>query len=472
MCGIFGAWGVENAAVATFLGLHSLQHRGQESVGIGTLNGTIEVARGLGILSADAISLEQLTKLKGDKSVGQVRYSTQGDPNIQEAQPFEFRNPHNGHHIAYVHNGQLNGNNGWQTTRSDSERFGHAFAQSSGSLEERVFGMLSKLSSQGSYALCMLTHDPKEGDALIVAKDPHGNRPLVMGKTQQGGYVFASEDCALQSVRIGLRMQFEFQRELAQGEVIIITKDGMKTYGPDLLPKPIKPSTPLPCFFEAVYFARPDSHIFGHSVHAIRQNLGRQLAIEAPVNADIIVPVPDSAQYIAEGYARQSGIQFEKAITRSHYIGRTFIDPARLIKVGDFADSRLLSIVRKFGFVEELIHDQRIVLVDDSIVRGNTMRSLVKTLYELGAKEVHLRIGSPPTTNSCYFGINTPTTQELIANGRNVEQIMQLLDYEATCHPTSLQFLSYEGTMAQIPYAKNGVCDACVTGDYKMPQGK
>ncbi len=475
MCGIVGAWGINGAAVAAFLGLHTLQHRGQESAGILTLDhDNFFLEKGLGILSGGTITQDSISRLKGRTAIGHVRYTTKGIPSLDEAQPFIHRNTSTGAKIAFAHNGQLNGKSEWwQSTRSDSERFGIAFGNASGSLEDRVFGMLKQLQGQGSYALTMLVHDPQEGNAFVAIKSPEGNRPLAVGRTTGAeGYIFASESCAFQGIDIGMT-SVKYERELKPGEIIIITeKDGFKSYQGEDLPEALRSKETLACFFEAVYFARPDSYVFGHPVQKIRRDLGRNLAREHPTNADIVVAVPDSARDIAAGYAEQSNIPLVNAITRSHYIGRTFIDPDTATKLEGFEGSRDLALARKFGIVEEAIKGKRIALVDDSLVRGNTMKRLTNLLYRYGAEEVHIRIASPPTTHPCFFGINTPSTTELIAHGRDVDEVRSLLVVKEQKPPTSLGYLSLDGTLSAIPYAQQGVCTACVTGDYKIAKSR
>ena len=419
MCGICGVWGVDGAAVATFLGLHQLQHRGQESAGILSAEGeAFYLEKEMGILSAGTISKQKLKELKGKGAIGHVRYTTSGRHSLEEAQPFIHRNLSTGEKIAFVHNGQLNGYGGWQRTRSDSEQFGLAYAQASGSLEQKIMAMLHTVDQRGSYALLAIVHHPDEGRVLIAAKDMHGNRPLCIGSNGQVGYVFASESCAMQGINVGLGWKLKYQRELNPGEVIIIPESG-KIKSHQREPKSI-----LPCFFEMVYFARPDSKVFGHLVADIRRKAGGILAEETYVDADMVLPVPDSANDFAIGYAMESTIPLEfRALTRSHYIGRTFIDPDDVSEVEGFNGMRDLNLARKFGAAEEWIEGKRLVVVDDSLVRGNTMKRLVHWLYNLVAKEVHVRIGSLPTIASGFYGIDTKKQQELAAKGRTVEEV-------------------------------------------------
>lgn len=479
MCGIIGGWNLSNAAVAAYLGLHAEQHRGQESAGIALLSeGKFFTEKGLGILSGGAITLEKLLTHNGRKSLAvlaQNRYPTSGEPNLDQAQPFLHQNTSTGEHIAIVHNGQLNGPSDWQRTGSDSERFGILYGKTTGTIEDRVFAMLEAASQQGSYALLMAIHDPKEGDFFIAAKDPFNNRPLAMAQTSEGGYLFASESSAFQSINISLQ-PVRYERELAPGEVIMISRNGLRSFVDVSLPEKLRPSpVPAPCFFEGVYFARPDSMVFGAHVDDIRIALGIALAREHPIEADMVVPVPDSANDIAEGYARQSGIPRVDAIIRSHYIGRTFIDPDKVVGLPEFTGTRGFSLARKFGFKEHKIIGKRIILVDDTIVHGNTMHKIISTFYLLGAAEVHVRIGSPPTQYSCFYGINTPDRKDLIAAGRTVEQIRLELgkgrDGVPSRPPTSLAYLSYEPTMLAVRFARESRCDACVTGNYRVPLG-
>ncbi len=453
MCGIFGIYGHPEAANLTYLGLHALQHRGQESAGIVTVaEGKFHRHVQMGLVGEifDAATLETLP---GKAAIGQVRYSTAGGSELRNAQPFAFEYVRGG--VAIAHNGnlvdahtvrqRLEAQGSIFQTSSDTEVIIHLLAQSHApDTLERLVTALGQVS--GSYSLLVLTENQ-----LIAARDPHGFRPLVLGRLKDG-YVVSSETCAFDLI------EAEFIREIAPGEVIVVSDSGLRSYRPfDQMREPVAPRF---CVFEHVYFARPDSLVNGKSVSRAREKMGRQLAIEHPVDADVVIPVPDSGVPAAIGYARQSGLPFDMGLIRSHYVGRTFIEPTDSI--------RHFGVRLKLSPVRSVVDGKRVVVVDDSLVRGTTSRKIVKMLRAAGAKEVHLRISAPPTTHSCFYGIDTPTRSELIASSHSVDEIARYV----TCD--SLAYLSHEGMMAAVGAGPEGAgyCSACFTGVYPVPLGR
>src|SRR5215470_2236731 len=442
-CGVFGVCESEDAANLAYLGLYALQHRGQESAGIASLDdaGAIHVEREMGYV-ADVFDEARLSRLPGRTAVGHVRYATSGASLLANAQPIVFatgRGP-----LGLAHNGNLvnareirvslESKGALFTTTSDSEVILHLIARSSaptlsGAIAEAL------LEVRGAYSLAILS---REG--IFAVRDPHGIRPLSLG-LREGSPVVASETCAFDL--IGAR----YERDVEPGEIVHLTRDGFVSHR---FAFPIS----TPCIFEHVYFARPDSMVFGRSVAASRQSFGRRLAREHPAEADVVVPVPDSGMYAALGFSEESGIPFAMGLVRNHYVGRTFIEPKQAI--------RHFGVKVKLNPVREVVGGKRVVLVDDSIVRGTTSRKIVRMLREAGAREVHVRISSPPTVNTCHYGIDTPTRRELIAANQSVEEIRRYIEAD------SLGYLSVEGMLDAFGRPQQATCTACFTGIYPV----
>ena len=444
MCGIFGIEGQEDAANHVYLGLYALQHRGQESTGLVSWDGTrVWLERGMGHV-ADVFPAKVLERLPGRRALGHTRYSTSGSSVIANAQPIVVRTSMGP--IGVVHNGNLTNavairqrleaeGSIFQTT-SDTEVILHLMARSP--REDVVESLMVALAEvEGAYSLLMITDS-----CLIAARDPHGFRPLAMARLD-GATCFASESCAFDL--LGAR----FERELELGEVMVARGSDLESFHVALA------GTPQRCAFEHVYFARPDSVVFGDSVAEVRRRLGAQLAREAPAAADIVVPVPDSGLFAALGYSRESGLPFELGMTRNHYVGRTFIEPKQSI--------RNFGVKVKLNPVRDIIRGQRIVLIDDSIVRGTTSRKIVRMMREAGAAEIHLRISSPPTAWPCYYGIDTPRRGELIAATHSLEEIRGFVEAD------SLAYLSRDGLLASVSGPQGSYCTACWTGEYAVP---
>jgi len=443
-CGVFGIFGHKEAAYLTYLGLYALQHRGEESAGIVTSDGKkMRAFRGMGHVQ-DVFDGNQLEQLTGDRAIGHVRYSTTGSSNIKNAQPIivdysrgEVAIGHNGNLVnADILRSELEAYGSIFQTTTDSEIIIHLMAKPSNrNVEEGVVDALSRV--KGAYSAVLLTNQ-----FLIGARDPQGFRPLWIGK-KDGAYLLASETCAFDM------MDADLIREVEPGEVVIISAQGLKSL------KVSSQGTRLAhCIFEHVYFARPDSKIFGESVHLVRQRLGQELAKEHPVDADLVIPVPDSGSSAALGYSRQSGIPLEYGIIRNHYVGRTFIQPSQGLR--DF------KVRVKFNFVKEVLKGRRLVVVDDSIVRGTTSKIRVKRLRQAGAKEVHLRISCPPHRFPCAYGIDFPTKEELIANKYNTEEIRKYFECD------SVGYLSLEGMLKCVSFPKENYCTACWSGQYPV----
>jgi amidophosphoribosyltransferase len=444
-CGIFGITGVDNVAELTFQGLYALQHRGQESAGICAIDrdGTARLRKGLGLV-ADMFSADDLNDLPGTTAVGHVRYSTAGGSGAQNAQPILVRYAQGD--LSIAHNGNLTNAQelrDWlvdegalfQTT-SDSEVIVHLIARSKyDTVEAQIRDALTQL--EGAFSIVISV-----GDVLYVCVDPRGFRPLVLGR-KGSGWVAASETCALDIISAA------YVRDVRPGELIRLHGSTMEELA-DLPPAP----RVAPCVFELVYFARPDSTIWGVPVHRARKAFGRQLAREHPVEADCVIPVPDSANSAALGYAEESGIPFELGLLRNHYVGRTFIRPSQVDR--DFG-TRI-----KYNPVRGIVEGQRVVVVDDSLVRGTTSTSLVKFLKEAGAREVHFRIASPPVRFPCFYGIDMPSKAELVGSGKSVDEIAAQLGV------TSLGYLSLEGMMRTVEEF-GPFCDACFSGEYSAP---
>jgi amidophosphoribosyltransferase len=444
-CGVFGVTGVERAAELTFLGLYALQHRGQESAGICAVgeDGHARVRKGGGLV-ADVFTAEDLNALPGSTSVGHVRYSTTGGNRPQNAQPIVVRYARGD--LSIAHNGNLTNAQElrnrlveegalFQTT-SDSEVIVHLIARSRhDSIEAQIDDALTHL--EGAFSLVLSV-----GDTLYAAVDPRGFRPLVLGRLGDA-HVVASETCALDII------DAEFVRDIRPGEVLRLRGAEMESL------RSLPPADQsAPCVFELVYFARPDSRIWGASVDRARRAFGRQLALEHPAEADCVIAVPDSANSAALGYAEQSGIPFELGLLRNHYVGRTFIQPSQADR--DFG-ARI-----KYNPVKEVIEGRRVVVVDDSLVRGTTSTSLVKFLRGSGAREVHFRIGSPPLRFPCFYGIDLPSRDELVGANLSVPEIAEMLQVE------SLGYLSLEGMLGAVEEF-GPFCNACFSGDYSAP---
>lgn len=442
-CGVFGVFGATEAANLTYLGLHALQHRGQESAGIVSSDGTrLHIQKDPGLV-ADVFDAERLEKLPGDRAIGHVRYGRSSENGIKNVQPFAV--DYGDQPIAVAHNGNLVNA---QMARRELEKQGAIFFSTSdtevilhliakagqGSPVERIAKALQKV--EGAYSLLFLTESQ-----LIGVRDPRGFRPLILGRSKQG-YVLASETCALDLI------DAEYIREVEPGEMVIVDKGGVRSEFP-FAPKPL-----ARCIFEHVYFARPDSLLFGQSVYASRTRMGARLSEEHPVEADLVIPVPDSGVPAAIGYAEKSGIPFGMGLVRSHYVGRTFIEPSQSI--------RHFGVKLKLSALREVLRGKRVVVVDDSIVRGTTSRKIVKMLRNAGAKEVHLRISSPPTSWPCYYGIDTPTRQQLISASHTVDEITRYVTAD------SLGYLSLEGLHGAVGTKREGYCDACFTGEYPV----
>jgi amidophosphoribosyltransferase len=443
-CGLFGIFGHPEAARLTYLGLYALQHRGQESAGIVSSDGfRLRIEKGMGLVN-DVFTDEHVDALTGDRSIGHVRYSTAGDTVAANAQPILI-DCHRGP-IALAHNGNIvnasllrqgleAAGSIFQST-SDTEVILHLYARSHRErLEDAIAASLSKV--MGAFSLLFLTRD-----ALVAARDPWGFRPLVIGRLE-GAWIAASETCALDLIGA------EHVRDVEPGELVVFDRNGLRSFRP-FPPEPVRQ-----CVFEHVYFARPDSQVFGRNVLSTRLALGRQLAREAPAEADIVVPVPDSGMGAALGYSQESGLPFQWGLIRNHYVGRTFIQPKQ--------SSRSLGVRVKLNPVRSVLEGKRVVLIDDSIVRGTTSRKIVHMVREAGAKEVHLRISSPPTTGPCYYGIDTPLKSELIASSHSLEEIRQSVGAD------SLAYLSQEGLLQAVgDGGGDRFCTACFSGRYPV----
>ncbi len=449
-CGVFGIFGHPDAAAHTALGLHALQHRGQEAAGIVSHDGRHFYShRALGLVGDNFNSAEVIGRLKGHVAIGHNRYSTTGDTLLRNVQPlfgdFSFGG------LAVAHNGNLTNAISlrkqlidigclFQST-SDTEVIIHLLALSKqSSVEDRLYDALSRV--EGAYSLVVMT-----GDTLIGVRDPFGVRPLVLGKLGDTT-LLASETCAFDIVGA------DYVRDVEPGEIIMVTKDGLRS---------IKPFTRQPhrfCIFEYVYFSRPDSMSEGRNVYETRQHIGQELAREAPVDADVIVPVPDSGIPGALGYSRQSRIPFELGIIRNHYVWRTFIEPTDHV--------RHLGVKLKHNSNRAVLAGKRVILVDDSIVRGTTSKKIVAMVREAGALEVHMRIASPPTTHSCFYGVDTPTRDQLLAARHGVQEMAKIIGVD------SLAFISLDGMYRAVAGVKRNAagpqfCDACFSGEYPIP---
>src|SRR3954469_3661891 len=444
MCGIFGVRGHDDAVGLTKLGLFSLQHRGQESAGIVSVDkGLARAVRSMGLVSD--MPNAQVDVLQGTLALGHTRYSTAGSSTLENAQPVLVSS--RGGHIALAHNGNLT-NAG--ELRVDLEELGSIFASSmdsevivhrlarstaptpEGRLAEALQGV------EGAYSILIIL-----GDTMLAARDPRGWRPLALGRLN-GSPVFGSETCALDIVGA------TYERDLEPGEIIAVDDEGERSIFP-FEKKELKR-----CVFEHVYFARPDSRIFGGSVDRARRELGRRLARECPApGAELVFSVPDSSNSAAIGFSEESGLPYELAFIRNHYVGRTFIQPTQA--------TRDAKVRLKYNAVREVLQGKRVVMVDDSIVRGTTTRGLVQLVRAAGAIEVHMRVSSAPVTGPCYYGIDTPSRDELIAANHTQEEIRQSLGVD------SLGYLSLDGMLQSVPSGPRGFCHACFSGDYPTP---
>ena len=442
-CGVFGIFNHQEAARITYLGLYALQHRGQESAGIVVSDGKhLTGHRGMGLVP-DVFQGEQLEELDGAIGIGHVRYSTTGGSEIKNAQPFQV--DYSRGSLAIAHNGNLvntrelrvrleQAGSIFQSTM-DSEIIVHLIAKSqSATFEDALTDSVLKL--KGAYSLVLLTQTQ-----LIGIRDPSGFRPLCLGKLN-GSYVLASETCALDLI------QAEYIREVDAGEIVIIDQQGIRSI------KPFPPTNPSLCIFEFIYFARPDSSVFGESVYQTRKRLGIELALESPVDCDLVIPMPDSGNCAGLGFAEASGIPFEMGITRNHYVGRTFIQPSQI--------SRDLGVKVKLNPVKAVINNKRIVVIEDSIVRGTTSKIRMNNLREAGAKEVHMRVSCPPHRHPCYSGIDFPTSEELIAFSHSIEEIGEYIGVD------SLGYLSLDGMIKAMPFPKGMFCLSCFDGQYPV----
>jgi amidophosphoribosyltransferase len=449
-CGVFGVFGHPDAAALAALGLHALQHRGQEAAGIVAYDGEqFNAHRGMGLVSDNFSSKDVIGKLHGHSAIGHVRYATTGEVALRNVQPLFFEIELGG--LAICHNGNLT--NSYQLrkqlvrrgslfhTTSDTEVINHLIATSEqGTIIDRLVDALSQV--EGAYSLAALSQE-----AVIGVRDPLGVRPLVVGKLADA-WIIASETCALDIIGA------DFVRDVEPGEIVTADAEGLHSY---------KPFTRKPerfCIFEYIYFARPDSVIEGRSVYEARKRIGRELARESFVDADVVVPVPDSGVPAAIGYSQEAGIPFELGIIRNHYVGRTFIEPTDQI--------RHLGVRLKHNANRNDLKGKRVILVDDSIVRGTTSTKIVDMVRNAGAREVHMRISSPPTTNPCFYGIATPHRDQLLASRYDVDAMARLIGVD------SLAFVSIDGLYRAMGAAGRDpaaprFCDACFSGDYPIP---
>lgn len=446
-CGVFGVWGHPDAARLTYFGLHALQHRGQEGAGIvSNDDGHLHGHRGLGLLTQVFSNEKVMDRLTGNRAIGHVRYATAGSGSVDNIQPFLFRF-HDGD-VALAHNGNLTNCTSLRNSledegaifhsNSDTEILMHLIRHSSkATFMDRLKEALQTV--HGGFAYLLLTQD-----ALIGATDPNGFRPLSLGRMKNGAYVLASETCALDIVRA------EFIRDIEPGEIIVINDDG---YTIEQYTKHVQHAV---CSMEFIYFARPDSNIYGINVHSVRKRMGARLAKESPVDADMVIGVPNSSLSAAAGYAETSGIPNEMGLIKNQYVARTFIQPTQ--------ELREQGVRMKLSAVRGVVAGKRVIVIDDSIVRGTTSKRIVQLLREAGAKEVHMRISSPPLKYPCFYGIDIQTTKELIAAKHSVEEIREYIDAD------SLAFLSLDGLVESIglkkPAPYGGLCVAYFNGDY------
>ncbi|MER3426766.1 MAG: amidophosphoribosyltransferase [Pyrinomonas sp.] len=440
-CGVFGIYGHPEAARLTYLGLYALQHRGQESCGIVASDGVVlRSERAMGLVS-DVFDAERLNRLPGASAIGHVRYSTAGEVSIREAQPFLVACQHG--QVAVCHNGNfpfaseerraLERQGAIFSSTSDTEVVLHKLARSPApSVVAAIPEVLRDM--EGAFSMLFLTPE-----ALIAIRDPRGFRPLALGRLGDA-WVIASETCAFDLI------DALYVRDIEPGEMIVIDEVGLRSS------HPLPPRPHAFCIFEHVYFSRPDSIIFGRSVNESRHKMGKRLAIEHPAEADIVVPVPDSGVAAAIGYAAQSGLAYRHGLVRNHYVGRTFIEPQQSI--------RSFGVRIKLNPVRDLLKGRRVVLIDDSIVRGTTSKKIVRMVREAGAKEVHVRISCPPTISPCFYGVDTPNKSDLIAARMSVEEVRAFIEAD------SLGYLSLEGMLEACGFPREVSCVACWTGQY------
>ena len=448
-CGVFGIFGDPDAVQKTYFGLHSLQHRGQESAGIASSDGEhIKCFSSMGQVSrVFRSSRGVLQRLANPMAIGHVRYSTSGSSNPTNAQPFLAE--YSQGQIALAHNGNLINAS---LLRDEYEAHGHIFKSTNDT--EIIVHLLAKPSHitktdplghalnhlQGAYSLLFLFPDRIE-----AARDPYGIRPLSIGRTANGAYCVASETCALDAI------DAEYIRDVEPGEIVTITEDGIasKFF--------VEPGTVTPghCIFEHVYFAKPTSKVFGENVHEVRKRTGAQLAREYPTEADVVIPIPDSGTSAAVGYANESGTPFDMGFVRSHYVGRTFLSPSQ--------DMRDLAVKLKLSVCKEVVAGKRVIVVDDSVVRGTTTKGKVKSLRQAGATEIHMRVACPPVANPCFYGVDFPTKEELLVNNMTMEEIRDYLDVD------SIGYISLDGMLSCASLPPDHYCTACWSGEYKVP---
>src|SRR5438067_199726 len=440
-CGVFGIFGHPEAANMTYLGLYALQHRGQESAGIAASDRQqVRVSRAMGYV-ADTFDGEALAALPGMMAIGHVRYSTAGESKLMNAQPILIDCAHG--QIAICHNGnlvnarelrdQLVGQGSIFQSNSDTEVILHLYARSKArTVEDAIVESVSQV--QGAFSLVMLTRD-----RLVAVRDPHGFRPLALGRLDDG-WVVCSETCAMDLIGA------TYERDVEPGEVLVVSASGVRSL------RPFPPAPLAHCVFEHVYFARPDSYVFGRSVNEVRTNLGRILAREQRVDADVVVPVPDSGVCAAVGYSEELGVPLRMGLIRNHYVGRTFIQPQSAI--------RHFGVKVKLNPVRSILENRRVVLVDDSLVRGTTSRKIVRMVRQAGAREVHVRISCPPTISPCFYGVDTPRKSDLIAATHTIGEIRDFLEAD------SVAYLSLEGLMSAVAAERSSYCSSCYTGRY------
>ena len=444
MCSVVGIYGNENASKLAFYSLFAMQHRGQEAAGISSSDGKhIHTIKNRGLVT-QIFKEEHFQVLKGNMAIGHTRYSTAGNDSILDAQPVFAR--YGLGEISIVHNGNLVNAREIREelikkgaifqSNMDTENLIHLIAKNyeKNTLKERIIDAVKQI--KGAFSLIILSRSK-----MFAIRDPFGFRPLSLGRLKTGGYIVASETCAFELVGA------EFVRDVKPGEMITFENG-------EITSEMIFEPTPKQCIFEYIYFARPDSNVFGKNVYSIRKQMGRELARELPVDADMVVPVPDSGVAAALGYSQESGIPFEMAIMRNHYVGRTFIEPTQEI--------RDLKVKMKLSPIKHKIEGKKLIVIDDSIVRGTTSRRIVRMLKEAGAKEVHMRIASPATTGPCYYGVDTPTKDELIASKMSVNEICKYIEAD------SLAYLSIEGMVKAVKDKKDNYCFACFDGNYPI----
>ncbi|MFA6320586.1 MAG: amidophosphoribosyltransferase [Candidatus Omnitrophota bacterium] len=440
-CGVVGISGHKNASQMAYLALYALQHRGEESAGIVSFDGKkVHLHKGMGLVG-DLFKEADLKKLKGSMAIGHVRYSTTGSSTVKNVQPLLIN--HKKGFIAVAHNGnltnsvelrnELEDNGSILQTTMDSELIVHFLVRDhQNNYRSKIMPIAQRM--EGAYSFVIMIND-----AIYAMRDPHGFRPLCIGKLGDT-YIVASETCALDI------LQATYLRDVEPGEIVIIDKSGITSL------KPQQQKKHAFCIFEYIYFSRPDSNIFTKSVYLTRKNLGRTLAKEHPVDADMVMPIPDSGTYAALGYAEESKIPLEMGFVRNHYIGRTFIQPSQLIR--DF------KVKVKLNPIRDVLKDKRVIIVEDSIVRGTTSRGRVRALRQAGVKEIHMRVSCPPLISPCFYGIDFPTKKELIASNHTIKEIRDFIGVD------SLEYLSLDGMLDSMMLPKEEFCTACFNGDY------